>query len=134
MQAGKGLDHNTYDSVENWSTDSHEQIHYWREKSHYSVFLERIDELINESPDIKLFLATDLPETYKVFQEYYGERLTYLSRDCYDRSAAQIQYALADVILLSRCTKLLGSTWSSFSELAIRLGSFESIEMSGKDF
>lgn len=135
MEAGAGLDHNTYDSVENWTQEGHDQLHFWREKSHYSHFIKRIDELFAQDQNAKIFLATDMPETYKVFEEYYGERLVYLKREVYDRSKEQIKYALADAILLSKAQKLLGSTWSSFSELAMRLSTtYSEIEMSGRDF
>ncbi len=135
MEAGKGLDHNTYDDVSNWTEEGHEQLHYWRDKSHYSHFIKRIEQLMAEEDNLKLFLATDLPETYKIFQECFGEKCYLLKRDVYDRSKEQIIYAFADAILLSRCNRLLGSTWSSFSELAMRLSTtFSKIEMSGKDF
>lgn len=135
MEAGAGLDHNSYDSAENWSAESHAAIHHWRAKSHYSAFIRRIDALLAEGLHAHLFLATDLPENYRVFQQVYGERLHHLPRTLYDRSAEQIRYALADAILLSRCTRLLGSTWSSFSELAMRLATgYEKVEMSGTDF
>jgi hypothetical protein len=135
MEAGKGLDRNSYDSNANWSQESHDQIQFWRDKSHYSAFIRRIDALFAEQPSRRLFLATDLPENYEVFRRQYGERMCYLPRQVYDRSREQIIYALADAILLSRCEMLLGSTWSSFSELAMRLSTtYSHIEMSGKDF
>jgi hypothetical protein len=135
MEAGKGLDHNSYDSNENWSQTSHDEIQYWRGKSHYSAFIRRIDQLLDGMPDRNVFLATDLPENYKIFQQQYGSRCLYLPRTAYDRSREQIVYALADAMLLSQCKLLLGSTWSSFSELAMRLSTtFSSVEMSGKDF
>ena len=135
MEAGKDLDKNSYDASVNWSQESHDQIHFWRSKSHYSAFLRRIDELFAEHPARRLFLATDLPDNYELFRHHYGERMCYLPRQLFDRSREQIVYALADAILLSRCEMLLGSTWSSFSELAMRLSTnFSKIEMSGKDF
>lgn len=135
MEAGAGLDHNTYDSVENWTQEGHDELHFWREKSHYSAFIKRIDKLIEEDSGLKLFVATDLQETYDIFEKYYGDRLVYLKRDVFDRSKEQIIYALADVLLLSKCDKLLGSTWSSFSEAAMRLSNtYSEIEMSGRDF
>jgi hypothetical protein len=135
MEAGQGLDNNTYDSAENWSAESHAAIHHWRAKSHYSAFMKRIDQLLAEGQRHHLFLATDLPENYRAFEQTYGPQLRFLPRTLYDRSREQILYALADAILLSRCTYLLGSTWSSFSELAMRLSTtFAKIEMSGTDF
>ncbi|MEP4888645.1 MAG: hypothetical protein ABJV04_01340, partial [Aliiglaciecola sp.] len=135
MEAGKGLDHNTYDAVENWTQEGHDQLHYWREQSHFSNFIKRIDQLFDENEDLEIFLATDLEENYKVFEDYYGKKLKYLKRNVFDRSEVQIKFALADAILLSQSKRLLGSTWSSFSELAMRLSTnYSSIEMSGKDF
>ncbi len=135
MEAGKGLDHNSYDSVENWSPQSHKEIQFWRAKSNYSAFIKRIDQLFADDPKRCLFLATDLPENYDVFRRYYGERLKYLPRRVFDRSREQLVFALADALLLSRCEMMLGSTWSSFSELAMRMSTrFSKIEMSGKDF
>ncbi len=135
MEAGKGLDHNTYDSMDNWTKEGHDELHYWREKSHYSHFLRRIDELFEGGDFEKVFLATDMAETYELFSEYYGQKVFFLSREVYDRSAEQIKYALADAVLLSRSEKLLGSTWSSFSELAMRISkSGLKVEMSGNDF
>ena len=135
MEAGAGRDTNSYDRPENWRPEDHALIHAWRAKSHFSHFLARIDSLIAEGRADTIFLAADLPETYAEFQDRYGHRLARLPRVLYDRSAAQLHYALADAILLSRAPLLLGSTWSSFSELAMRLAPQAiAIEMSGKDF
>ena len=136
MEAGAGLDHNSYDQPDgNWSEKDHELIHHWRAKSHFSHFLKRIDALIEAGEVETLFLATDLPETYETFRKYYGDRLAWLERSLFDRSKEQLYYALADAILLSRAPRLLGSTWSSFSELAMRLAPQKMVvEMSGTDF
>jgi len=135
MEAGKGLDNNTYDCVDNWTLEGHEQIHYWREKSHYKNFIKKIDALRKEGNDFNVFLAADLPETYALLSKKYPNNLFYLKRDVYDRSKDQLIYALADVILLSKCNKILGSNWSSFSELALRLSkNCSKVEMSGVDF
>jgi hypothetical protein len=135
MEGAAGTDTNSYDSAENWRPDSHEAITHWREKSHYRHFLTRLDKLLLEDPGAKLFLAADLPDTYRVFSETYGNRLAWLERSVFDRSALQLQYALADIALLARCTTLLGSNWSSFSEVALRMSnSIHHHEMSGIDF
>lgn len=135
MEGTATTDHNSYDGAHNWLPESHEQLNQWREKSHYSRFIERIETLIRATPDLQLYLAADTPEAYHVFRERFGDRLAYLERHAFDRSKAQLIYALADAILLSRCNYLLGSTWSSFSELAQRFStSISRIEMSGTDF
>jgi len=135
MEGGRGMDQKSYDRPENWTPEGHDQLHYWRATSHYTRFMKRIDALIKEGGAQTVFLAADTPKTYAVFADRYGDRLTFLKRTVFDRSTAQIQYALADVLLLSECRALLGSSWSSFTEMALRLaGNLENVEMSGTDF
>lgn len=135
MAGGKQFEHLPWESVENWTQEGHEQVAYWRERSHYSAFLKRIDALVQAGEAKTFFLAADLPETYRVFEERYGDQIAYLPRSTNDRSAEQLRYALADALLLSRAHRLLGSTWSSFSELAMRLAAAPmQVEMSGRDF
>lgn len=135
MEGAAGTDHNSYDAPDNWLPTSHQQLNLWRAKSHYNRFMVRIDQLIAAQPSLKVFVAADTSETYQVFHERYGERVSNLMRNTYDRSAQQLRYALADAILLSQCSYMLGSTWSSFSELAQRLSvTIRKTEMSGVDF
>lgn len=135
MEGAPGTDTNSYDRAENWSAQSHEAINLWRGKSHYSRFLKRLEGLLAEAPEAKLFLAADLPETYAAFAQSYGPRVAWLERAVYDRSAVQLQYALADILLLARCETFLGSNWSSFSEVALRMSvTVRHHEMSGIDF
>lgn len=135
MEAGPGLDHNSHDSPENWQPEDQALIHEWRTKSHFSHFMARLDTLVAVGRAQTIFLAADLPETYREFADRYGDRLAWLPRRVYDRSKEQLHYALADAILLGRAPLMLGSNWSSFSELAIRLApGAVKVEMSGKDF
>lgn len=135
MAGGPAYEHLPYESRENWTDEGHAEIARWREKSHFSGFMKRIDCLFDEGRAERIFLAADTPEAYAAFRDRYGDRLAALERGLYDRSAEQLRYALADAILLGQSPLLLGSTWSSFSELAMRLAPKEmTVEMSGKDF
>ena len=135
MVGGSGFEHLEYESLDHWSEESHAETGKWRKRSHYSHFLKRIDTLIETGDADRIFLAADKPETYVAFQEVYGDRVAYLERHLYDRSVEQLQYALADAILLGSSPLLLGSTWSSFTELAMRLSKTKmKNEMSGRDF
>ena len=135
MEGGADYEHLAYEAPDNWTKEAHMQIDFWRRKSHFKHFMARIDTLISEGRAEHIFLAADKPDIYDAFLSTFGKRIIYLKRDVYDRSAQQLQYALADAILLGTAPLLLGSTWSSFSELAMRLSSQKmQIEMSGKDF
>ncbi|MEP1423150.1 MULTISPECIES: glycosyltransferase [Alphaproteobacteria] len=135
MVGAPGSDGASYDRADNWTTDGHAAINYWREKSHYSHFLSRIDLLIGKGRADRVFVAADALETYEVFHQVYGDRVVYLERELYDRSSEQLQYALADALLLGQTSLLLGSNWSSFTELAMRMTPNPvELEISGKDF
>ena len=135
MVGSPGTDTASYDQAENWTADGHVQIHHWREKSHYAHFIKRLNRLIAEGQADRIFVAADAPETYDAFTQTFGERVAYLPRKLYDRSAAQLLYASADAYLLGSAPLLLGSTWSSFSELAMRMSDKDmTCEMSGRDF
>jgi hypothetical protein len=135
MEGGKQFEHLPYESAENWTQEDHDLIAEWRAKSHFDHFMKRLDQLTVEGRAERIFVAADRPETYDAFTARYGPRVAFLPRTAYDRSAEQLRYAMADAILLSRAPLMLGSTWSSFSELAMRLAPGGiAVEMSGKDF
>jgi hypothetical protein len=135
MAGGKNYEHLPYERVENWTPKDHELIAHWREKSQPSRFEVYIDYLIARGEADTIFLAADLVDTYEIFKRKYGHRIVYLPRQINDRSVLQLQYALADAILLSKASIFLGSSWSSFSELATRLAKPGlKTKMSGIDF
>ncbi|MCP2669704.1 galactosyltransferase-related protein [Maricaulaceae bacterium EIL42A08] len=135
MAGGPQFEHLAWENKSNWTDEAHSAVSHWRRESHYERFLTRLSELFETGAAETVFVAADLPETYEMFTARFGSRAAHLSRQVNDRSREQLQYALADAILLSRAPRLLGSSWSSFSELAMRLaGSGLKVEMTGKDF
>ncbi len=117
-----------------WSKSEDEIARRARSRSHYGFFFKRIDELLESTPNATIFLASDNSESYGAFETKYQERVTSLPRAVYDRSEMQLKYALADVILLSRAPLLLGSNWSSFTEIAHSMSQNQKLEMSGQHF
>jgi hypothetical protein len=67
-----------------------------------------------------IFLATDGgDEVVGRFRDRYGDRLLIYPRRCPGRNTPQaVQEALVDVYLLQRCQAIIGTRYSSFSELA----------------
>ncbi|MCC5969244.1 MAG: hypothetical protein JJU15_04795 [Pararhodobacter sp.] len=124
MATGAAVEHLSFESADNWPEHRHRELAEWRQKSNRAVFIRRLDTLIAEGAADSIFLAADLPETYTELAERYGPRLTWLERDLYDRSPRQLQYALADLLLLSAGRRFLGSPWSSFSDVAQRLARY----------
>ena len=94
MEGGRQYEHLPYEAPSNWKRSSHKKIERWRKKSHFSNFMRRIDELIENGRANQIFLAADRPEAYEQFQVRYGDRLVILERNVFDRSAEQIRYHL----------------------------------------
>ena len=133
MGGGKGYDQSPWNRPENWSQKGQEEMYYWRERSHFTVFFSEIDRRLSEDPSLQFFLATDREETYDAFRQRYGEKIAYARRQVFDRSIEQQRFALIDMVLLSRTRYILGSNWSSFTEIAHRLGNTP-VFYSGVDF
>ena len=97
--------------------------------------MARLDALVAEGAVQRVFAAADLAATYAVLTERFRQKLQFLPRTLYDRSPVQMQYALADLILLTRAPRFLASTGSSFSDMAQRLARpGRKMERSGTDF
>jgi hypothetical protein len=135
MAGGAAYEHLPYESLENWPEHRHRELAEHRGKSHRDHFVQRLDALVAQGQAERIFLAADLPETYAALADRYGARLSWLRRDLYDRSPRQLQYALADLLLLSAGKRFLGSPWSSFTDVAQRLANpARPFEISGRDF
>ncbi|MEM1038853.1 MAG: hypothetical protein AAGI12_05230 [Pseudomonadota bacterium] len=86
-------------------------------------FMTQIEALIAQDVQARFFLATDNAETQQTFQDRFGERLVIYSS--VPRSDAlrktSLRHAIFDVYLLSKCQRIFGSTYSSYSQLAHHL-------------
>jgi len=123
-----GQQNYSFESTEGWDRNTKEKLEASRKESHYTVFIEEM----TRRPTNDFFVAADSQEIYDAMIRKFGSRIKYLKRQVFDRSREQLFYALADVVLLSKCVLLLGSPWSSFTELASRLGATTII--AGRDF
>jgi hypothetical protein len=83
-------------------------------------FLRRMREYAS---DTRFFLATDDPVEVTVLQEAFGDRIIH-GAIAYERhSLVGVQVAFLDFLCLSKCSEILGSVGSSFSEMAAAYGS-----------
>lgn len=134
MATGPSFEHLSYEASTNWPPERHRELIEWRQKSDVSRFVKRLDQLFEQGAG-RVFVAADLAATYAALQDRYGGRMIWLPRESYDRSSRQLQYALADLMLLTAAPLLLASHWSSFSDLAQRLSRpFRRVEKGGIDF
>ena len=68
----------------------------------------------------RFFISSDTPDVLREVRDRFGsERITYFVKDeCNDRSVRCTQQALVDQLMLAQTARLVGSVWSSFSEIA----------------
>jgi hypothetical protein len=106
-----------------------------RQKCSPPVFIAEMLRIKAAAPDTVFYAAADRPAALAKLAAALppGDVLSLDSSECVDRSAACLQFAIADLLLLGKCGKLLGSTWSSYSEIA---GCFANVKprYAGEDF
>lgn len=92
------------------------------------LFFSEIDRLLEDAPDTRIFLCCDAAFVAERFAQRYGGIVATTHADAPGvaigtfATAAGVRLALADLLLLSRTARILGSFYSSFSELAGVIG------------
>lgn len=119
----KRIDRNTV-GVHIRRTDSANSIKF----SPTSLFIEKMQEEIDTNPDTQFYLATDDKEEESILKKHFGEKIIIYEKRSLDRNNPEgIIDAMVDLINLSHCHHLLGSYYSSFSEIAADWGKIERI-------
>ncbi|KAA8498988.1 hypothetical protein FVE85_6573 [Porphyridium purpureum] len=119
-----------------YSQSAQETMDYWRSKARPQIFEKEMKAILAESPSTCFFLAADGADTVTYLKNALPDRVITLprpNRSCEFRDAECVKYALADVLCLARTRALLGSNWSSFTEMALRLG-HKNARLAGVDF
>jgi hypothetical protein len=96
-------------------------------RSSDDAFQSRMDRLIRSQPGIQFFLATDSEQTERRFRDRYGDALLthgdkrfVLSIPGYAK--ANQRDAVIDLFALARTRLVLGTNYSSFSQMAALMG------------
>lgn len=110
-----------------------EEMEYWRKKSSHRTFILKMRHMLAEKPGIEFYVATDTYAILRRLRKEFPGRILTTERSCDGRDGHCIQYALIDILALSKTTKILGSNWSSFTEAAERFGEKKAL-LAGKDF
>jgi len=97
-------------------------------ESPFDLFVEHMKREIEIDATVAFFVATDSPEVESQLREIFGSRIVSHAKTSLDRNAPQgIKDGVIDLYCLSRCRKVLGSYWSSFSETAAALRGIEHV-------
>jgi hypothetical protein len=86
-------------------------------------FISRMRAMIDDDPSVRFFVATDSPEALEDLRAQFGERITSHPKASLDRGDPRaIKDALIDIYCLASCRLILGSYWSSFTDVASEIG------------
>mmetsp|Transcript_12253 Transcript_12253/g.37372 ORF Transcript_12253/g.37372 Transcript_12253/m.37372 type:complete len:884 (+) Transcript_12253:122-2773(+) len=131
----RGLDQDikNVDFSKEYTESASATMDYWRSKSHYSNFIDRMRSLLMEDPKLEFYVASDTFTVQSEMEKQFPGKIHTTDRACDDRDASCVRYALADLYNLGKTKKMLGSNWSSFTEAAQRFGGIQA-ELAGQDF
>lgn len=86
-------------------------------------FIDLMNREINENPDVKFFLATDDKDEEALLRKTFPGRIVSNENRTLRRDSLDGMYdALLDLYCLSKCKKIIGSYYSSFTDTAAALG------------
>lgn len=86
------------------------------------AFFMAADAALVQQPGHQLFLCSDDAGVRTAFRQRYGDRVLVSDAQLSRSSTAAIQDAVVDLFSLARCSRIIGSYHSSFSELAAMIG------------
>jgi len=92
-------------------------------KSPLELFIVGMEKEIEKEPLTNFYLATDSETEKTMLIKRFGSRIITSPNAATRNTAEGIQEAVVDLYALSRTHKILGSFYSSFSEIAAQLGS-----------
>ena len=133
IRMGQTPTEHRWDYVEQYDPVSKASVKQWRSNSHWTVFLGEMRRIVQKEPKQRFLVCCDNPEAWTTLHEALPDNVLGLQRSLADRSVDQVKTAVVDIWLLAKTKSLLGSNWSSFTELISRL-SGKTPKLAGVDF
>lgn len=94
-----------------------------KEKSPREAFESVIEREIQNNSSVQIYLASDDKSEKEYFVNRFGKNRIFTQNKNMNREKPEgIEFALMEVVLLSRCDRIYGTKGSSFSNLASALG------------
>lgn len=135
---GSKFEHLAFEAEHNWGPAAQRKIGLKRESVKTEIFEFVVDYLASYSTGsagIPVFVAADNKETKGRLVEALGINARFLNSSPEGRGPRQIQEALAEMVLISKADLLIGSTYSSFTEVAhIMASSKQTLKQVGERF
>jgi hypothetical protein len=86
------------------------------------LFIDKMHQLVSSTPDVSFFLATDDADVETDLKKLFGDSMISQPKELSRETVIGMQDAVTDFFALSKTNRILGSYWSSFSEVAAELG------------
>lgn len=94
------------------------------------MFVERMKSEIGNNPEIRFYLSTDDPCEEQCFLKIFGDRIIIHNKTSLNRNMPiAIVDACIDLYNLSQCSRIYGSYYSSFSDVAALWGGIKKEEI-----
>lgn len=90
-------------------------------RSPLSLFIQEMEKEVEARPDTLFFVASDSEQDKRALKERFGTRILTSSQPADRNSLQGMQEGAADFFTLSRTDKIIGSCYSSFSEISARI-------------
>jgi len=95
------------------------------EESPVELFVERIDSYLRVLPQIRFFLATDDPVVKAYLERLYRNSLVVYDSQLGRRNIDQMRDGVLEWLLLRRCSSIIASKGSAYSEIAAFSGGIQ---------
>lgn len=93
------------------------------QRSTLDGFIQAMQAEVDLKAETRFFVATDDPASLQALQQRFGERVRHYPKRALARNDPRaLEDAVVDLYTLARTRKLLGSYWSSFSDMAHDMG------------
>ena len=89
------------------------------------AFFRAIDETVARTPEANFFLATDCADTKHRLLQRYGRRIFTHDAPLSRANREGVEAATVDLFTLARTSRLYGSWYSSFTDMAAEIGGIE---------
>src|SRR6185312_3197095 len=89
------------------------------------LFINKMHAELENQKNTKFFLCTDDAEVEKAIVAEFGDKIITYEKELSRQTIKGMQDALVDLYCLSSTKKILGSYWSSYSDIASRLNHIE---------
>lgn len=90
--------------------------------SNTPLFVSLMCEKMEQYPGIIFFLATDDKKELAILKNVFGNRVFHFTQELKRNRPTHIVHALVDLMVLAHASEILGSYFSSFSEVAAAIG------------